>query len=104
MFTFGNEFCTSDPLPGHRKTLSANVTCVRDSVLDHLVVGPKESDVLRQRRERVMHVKFDSQLSKGAEADFDVSQTRFALEERLEEDVFGAKCPKDPFKAGYRQE
>ena len=32
VFNFGNEFCLEDLLPGARKTLLTNVTCVKDEI------------------------------------------------------------------------
>ena len=38
VFDYGNEFCTLDPLPGFRKVMDVNITCVNDLSLEHFLL------------------------------------------------------------------
>ena len=65
MFNFGNEFCRKDPLPGNRKTLNVNVTCVSDELIHRVVeFTPEEAD---RRTKSVLNVVFESLLDRGIE-------------------------------------
>ncbi|XP_047740277.1 uncharacterized protein LOC108679286 [Hyalella azteca] len=50
VFNFGNEFCRGDPLPGRRKLLDVNVTCLRKELVLMAPPSPPAGDGALQLR------------------------------------------------------
>ncbi|CAL4101596.1 unnamed protein product, partial [Meganyctiphanes norvegica] len=105
LFNFGNEFCHMDPIPGQRKNLNLNVTCLREDKLMTFMGDVKYQSgfisEIRERMDKVLHMTYVSKLEEGMA---DYSLTEIMQREAPESQVFHGTCPNlaDSRKQGYR--
>ena len=106
LFNFGNEFCTVDPLPGTRKYLDTNITCVKELHLEHFLQLEEESVNLvlefQSKKNQVLHIKYKSQLEDTDVSEINLEKTEFKQSVEPESSVFSAFCPSDPYGGAYR--
>ncbi|XP_076054991.1 uncharacterized protein LOC143033436 isoform X2 [Oratosquilla oratoria] len=104
LFNYGNEFCHQDPVPGQRKMLNVNLTCLQEELfLEALTSSKPQEEVsdIQRKFSLVKHLTYTSRLEEGVQ---DYSQTVIREREEKEELVFRGHCPSldESVLAGYR--
>ncbi|XP_047493645.1 uncharacterized protein LOC125042200 isoform X1 [Penaeus chinensis] len=105
LFNFGIEFCHMDPVPGQRKNLGVNLTCVRDDeLLKSMLSVNYEAEFVHEvfrRTKLVLHLTYNSRLEETLP---ELTSTEVKEREESESEVFHATCPdlERAMDAGYR--
>ncbi|XP_042867069.1 uncharacterized protein LOC122249936 [Penaeus japonicus] len=94
LFNFGIEFCHMDPVPGQRKNLGVNLTCVRDEeLLETMLRVNYDAEFVHEvnrRTKLVLHLTYNSRLE---EVLPELTSTEVKEREESESEVFHATCP-----------